>query len=146
MNQDLMEFEGSQGDKEQSVKKMQESIIISRLDNDKNRCAYNDSVATQKNNAPGDMVNSTLTAHIDKQDKLETEYSNIGQTAEQDPSVYIKGGDSVNTYYLKRASGDYHQAAQEAAMLDSTKSTKTLTKNQSPESNYPLLKLSANLN
>ena len=92
-----MEFEGSQGEKEQSVKKMQESIIISRLDNDKNRCAYNDSVATQKNNALGDMVNSTLTAHIDKQDKLETEYSNIGQTAEQDPSVYIKGGDSVNT-------------------------------------------------
>ena len=42
-----------------------------------------------------------------KKDKIETENSNIGETVEQDPSVYIKGGDSVNTYYLKRGSGDY---------------------------------------
>ena len=106
MNQDLVDFESSQGDKEQSIRKIQESIIISRLDTDKNRCANNDSVVTHKNHAPGDMLNTDLTTQIEKKNKLETEHSNIGHAVEHDPSLYVKGGDSVNTYYLKRGSVD----------------------------------------
>ena len=50
----------------------------------------------------------------------------------------------MNTNYLKK--GDYPTTANEVAVLDSSKSTKTLSKNQSPESNNPFVKLSAKLN
>ena len=50
----------------------------------------------------------------------------------------------MNTNYLKK--GDYPPTANEVAILDSSKSTKTLSKNQSPESNNPFVKLSSKLN
>ena len=97
------------------------------------------------------MLHSTMTTKrvkLEEQEQAPTTTDTVfsekkDSLPDGEHSIHIQGGDSVNTYYLKRGSG--YPRRHEAAMLDSARSAMTLNKDLSPDTYSPMRKINAYL-